>query len=240
MLHFARAAREAGVLSGGLVDATVLPELVAAGYGRSRAGQPGLGAQHLRDTRTAAVRPAFADPRARWRQVAVLRDLVVRPPGVRLDGGGLVKGMACDLVARRLENHPLYAVDCSGDLRIGGLARCAREVLVEDPFGGEPPTRWRIADGAAATSGVRNRSWHGPDGRIRHHLIDPGRGRPAETDVVQATALAPTALEAEVRAKMALLAGAEGGPAHLVHGGLLVMRDGTSNELPEHVGRWAA
>ena len=59
-------------------------------------------------------------------------------------------------------------------------------------------TELTLTDGAAATSGVTRRGWH---------LIDPGTGRPARTGIVQATAIAPTALEAEVRAKAALLAG---------------------------------
>src|SRR3954466_268684 len=45
--HLARALRQAGELSGGLVDGTVLPELVAAGYGASRAGRPGLPAEAM-------------------------------------------------------------------------------------------------------------------------------------------------------------------------------------------------
>ena len=78
-------------------------------------------------------------------------------------------------------------------------------------------TELTLADGAAATSGVTRRGWH---------LIDPGTGRPARTGIVQATALAPTALEAEVRAKAALLAGPAAAGDHLPHGGLLVLADG--------------
>ena len=44
--------------------------------------------------------------------------------------------------------------------------------------------------------------------------------------IVQATALAPTALEAEVRAKAALLAGPDDAPDHLPHGGVLVLASG--------------
>src|SRR5689334_13175611 len=40
--RLALAVRQAGELSGGLVDGTVLPELVAAGYGTSRAGEKPL------------------------------------------------------------------------------------------------------------------------------------------------------------------------------------------------------
>jgi thiamine biosynthesis lipoprotein len=91
-------------------------------------------------------------------------------------------------------------------------------VDVRDPSGGAPVHRLMRASGSVATSGVTARSWEGG-----HHLIDPRTGAPADTGVVQATAVAPTGLEAEVRAKAALL----GGPSHLRHGGVLVAADGT-------------
>ena len=71
------------------------------------------------------------------------------------------------------------------------------------------------------------RSWLTRDGRPAHHLLDPGTGRPAFTGVVQATALAPTATEAEILAKAALLSGPEGAQKWLRHGGVLVFEDGT-------------
>ena len=52
-----------------------------------------------------------------------------------------------------------------------------------------------------------------PPARPAHHLLDPATGRPAFTGVVQATALAPTALEAEIRAKAAVLGGPDGARA---------------------------
>jgi thiamine biosynthesis lipoprotein len=78
-----------------------------------------------------------------------------------------------------------------------------------------------------ATSGIGRRSWIGPDGLRAHHLLDPSTGRPAHTGVVQATALAPTAADAEVRAKAALLSGREGAREWLAHGGVLVFDDGS-------------
>jgi FAD:protein FMN transferase len=44
---------------------------------------------------------------------------------------------------------------------------------------------------------------------------------------VQATALAPTALEAEVLAKAAVLSGPARAPGWLPHGGVVVLDDGT-------------
>ena len=58
---------------------------------------------------------------------------------------------------------------------------------------------------------------------------EPGRTgfatESAVTGTVQATALAPTALEAEIRAKAALLSGPAAAPAWLPHGGVVVLDD---------------
>ena len=172
--RLAAAVPYAGALSGGLVDATVEPAL--APQRTPRGGEP---------------RPATADPEQRWAQVSVAADAVSRPPGVALDSGGLGKGLAADLVADRLRALPSWAVECLGDVRVGGASRALR---IAGPWSDEVLTELTLTDGAAATSGVTRRGWH---------LIDPGTGRPARTGIVQATAIAPTALEAEVRAKAA-------------------------------------
>ena len=95
---------------------------------------------------------------------------------------------------------------------------------IAHPSGGIAHVFERAA-GAVATSSIARRSWTGPDGGPAHHLLDPATGRPAFTGVVQASALAPTALEAERRSKAALLSGPDAAPDHLVHGGVLVLDD---------------
>jgi thiamine biosynthesis lipoprotein len=222
----AHAVVDAGERSDGLVDATRLSELERAGYRDSRAGVAGLALSEVVAT-APAPRPAAAHRAAPWRTIEVDDGArtIARPPGLRIDSGGLGKGLAADLVAESLGDHPLVAVDCSGDLRIGGTAGFARPVLVEDPFDGESIHALTIVDGAVATSGIGRRSWHTAAEGVAHHLIDPATGEPAWTGVVQATALAPTALEAEVLAKTALLAGPRRGRELLIHGGVLVLAD---------------
>jgi FAD:protein FMN transferase len=71
------------------------------------------------------------------------------------------------------------------------------------------------------------RAWTTPDGRRAHHLLDPSTGQPVWTGLLTATALAPTALEAETLAKTALLRGADDARCGLErHGGLIVHEDG--------------
>jgi thiamine biosynthesis lipoprotein len=226
LLQLAAAVAWAGAVSGGLVDATLLEPLERAGYAHSRPrDERGTGQSRL-PAWTGREAPAGPSRLAAWRSVGVVDGSVVRPPGVRLDPGGLAKGLAADLVATGLAAQPTYAVDCAGDVRMGGTAGEPRHVLVADPRGGAPLHELEVTDGAVATSGVTRSAWIGPDGQPEHHLIDPATGRPARTGVLQATALAPTALEAEVRAKAAVLAGPLDGPRHLVHGGLLVPAHG--------------
>jgi thiamine biosynthesis lipoprotein len=137
---------------------------------------------------------------------------------VRLDLGGSAKGFIADRAAARLAPYGPCAADCGGDMRVHGT----HEVFAADPFEGEPVASIALCDGAVATSGVDARVW----GAAAHHLLDPATGEPAWTGVVSATALAPTAAEAEALAKAALLAGPQAGCALLRHGGLLVLDDG--------------
>ena len=218
----ARAVRRAGERTGGLVDGTLAHEIAAAGYAGATpppALPPAL-ALRLAPPR----RPARPAPAARWRAVSAGLGAVHRPPGVVLDGGGLAKGLFADLIAADLDAHSNVVVACAGDLRIRSAA--PREVHVTDPFGGATLHTFALTDAGVATSGITRRAWLGSDGRPAHHLLDPSTGRPAYTGVAQVTALAPTALEAEVLAKAALLSGPAAAPSWLPHGGVVVRDDG--------------
>ena len=226
MCRFVAVAIDAAQRTGGLVDPTLADEIETAGY-RADLGDP-VPLEH--SLRIAPARmPARGDAHARWRHVRVDRErrVVKRPRGVRLDSGGIAKGLFADLAGAELERFPSYAVDCCGDLRLGGRDGLERPVRVDDPFGRGVLHEFHMSAGGVATSGIGRRSWIDAEGRPAHHLLDPSTGRPAFTGVVQATALAHTALDAEVRAKAALLSGPIAGPLWLRHGGVLVFDDGS-------------
>jgi thiamine biosynthesis lipoprotein len=151
---------------------------------------------------------------------------VTRPPGLRLDPGGIAKGLLADLVGEPLADFATFAVDCCGDLRVGGSESRPRKIQVDDPAGGAPVHELRLADGAVATSGITRRAWTRDDGRPAHQILDPATGEPAFTGVLQATAVAPTGLLAETFAKAALLSGPQGAEEHLPYGGVLVLAGG--------------
>jgi thiamine biosynthesis lipoprotein len=72
----------------------------------------------------------------------------------------------------------------------------------------------KIDHGGVATSGKDYRRWL-RDGKWQHHLIDPRTGLPAQTDVMSATVIAPTTVEAEIAAKVIAISGSEEGLAWL-------------------------
>ncbi|MDX6625507.1 MAG: FAD:protein transferase [Solirubrobacterales bacterium] len=226
--RLAAAVRVAGERSGGLVDATLLDAIEAAGYTDSLGERSGkTPSQPVRESGDRAA--GRSNPAANWRRIQVdeRAGIVTRPPGLRIDGGGIVKGLLADLVAESLADSEAYAVDCCGDIRLGGVTGRPRTIRVEDPFGGgQPVHELSLHEGAVATSGINRRSWLGPAGEAAHQILDPFSGRPAFTGLVQVTAVAPTALLAEVHAKAALLSGPERAAAWLPHGGITVSDQG--------------
>jgi thiamine biosynthesis lipoprotein len=226
MARFAQAVNTAGSITGGLVDATLLKDVQRAGYTDDLgAPVPLQRALALADARG----PAGGSPQAAWREIEVDLDarIVARPPGVMLDSGGLAKGLFADVLGEVLASHRGFAVNCAGDLLIGGTDEMTRAIRVESPFDGRVLHTFESSRTGVATSGIGRRSWLGRDGKPAHHLLDPATGRPAFTGIVQVTALAPSALLAEIYAKAALLAGPRAAPGWLRHGGAIVFDDGS-------------
>jgi FAD:protein FMN transferase len=236
LAHLVACAAAAARSTAGLVDPTLVAEIEDAGYDKD------FGTSVPLDVTLGLAPPRKpARPRtdARCGEIGVDAELgiVTRPPGVRLDSGGIAKGLFADLIGGSFEQFESYAVDCCGDLRLGGRGALARQVRVDDPFGRGVLHEFALTGGGAATSGIGRRSWLDPDGRPAHHLLDPSTGRPAFTGVVQATALARSAADAEVRAKAALLSGPEVGIGWLGNGGVLVYDDGSHDVVEPHAIR---
>ncbi len=228
MARFVAAACAAAWLTDGLVDPTLTAEIEAAGYDRDLPEQE-QSALDLRETLAQAPprAPGAARPGAAWRSVRLdaSGSTVTRPAGLRLDSGGIAKGLFADLIADTLAEHDSVAINCGGDLRLAGRARRGRAVEVSSPFGPGRLHVFELVSGGVATSGIGKRSWIDAEGRPAHHLLDPATGRPAFTGVVQVTALAPSAAEAEARTKAALLCGPEGARNWLPYGGVIVYDD---------------
>ena len=188
-------ALDARARTGGRFDPTVHDAVVAAGYDRSFE-LIGGGPVHRHESAPAGGR------------VHVGPALIALEPGVRLDLGGIGKGYAVDRAARSLVTHGPCLVNAGGDLAIRGVPEQGCWSIGVQTAEGE--LTLGLASGALATSGSDRRRWNTANGTA-HHLIDPRTGRPSDSDLLRVTAVAATAVEAEVLAKALFLAGEQDG-----------------------------
>lgn len=201
------AALELARWSSGLIDPTVLPGLVSAGYGPGpTAGTIGYRGVHLY-------------PESQH---------VKLEPGVGIDLGGVAKGWAADRLVKALSAYGPALVDLGGDIAARGQK--GWPLGVEDPLRpGLDLAELELRGGGVATSSTLKRRWSNG-----HHLIDPRTGKPAKTDLVAATVRAASATQAEGAAKIALLLGENPARAFLERAGLaalLVKSDGTIRKV---------
>ena len=197
LLAVTRLALEARERTSGTFDPTVHDAVVAAGYDRSfELVAPAGGTVSSRGARCGGA-------------VAVSGKTITLGHGVRLDLGGIAKGYAVDRAVSILAADGPCLVNAGGDLAVGGgtwpVAVEGTELTLE------------LAGGALATSGRDRRRWQ-RGGEERHHLIDPSTGLPSGSELLRVTVAAPTAVEAEVLAKVAFLTGHIDAPHVLVTG----------------------
>jgi thiamine biosynthesis lipoprotein len=196
-------------VTGGAFDPTMLSALERAGYDTSF--------ERVRDNDD---EPVAAEPATGFGavQIDVAGSAVLCPTGVRLDLGGIGKGLAADLVAEGLVSRGATSVLVSlgGDIRVAGTPPESGWVIpIEDPFC-EQRTAFNVAlaSGAVVTSTTQLRTWW-RGGHRMHHLIDPRTGSPADTGVVAVVASGAETWRVEGLAKASLIEGVERGAALL-------------------------
>ena len=199
-----QAAREAEQMTGGLVTPTLLDAIIKAGYDRSFDELADLDPLMpvFDKPVTASLAEVAADDEART---------IILPKGVRLDFGGVAKGWAADQTMKRVQVEGPALIDAGGDIAISGPRAdgSAWQIGVADPFhkGKEIETLF-LNECGVATSGKDRRRWR-RGGVLQHHIIDPFTNRPAETNVLTVTVVAPNVLQAEAAAKAAFLLGSQ-------------------------------
>lgn len=206
-----QAALDGATLSDGLVSPTVLAALEAAGYDRSFEAL----AQEVVAAAPAAPAARTAPPDWRAIRLDPAHRAVTQPAGMGLDFGGVAKGWAASRAAAVLGHTAPALVDAGGDVVVSGPMADGSPwpVAIDHPLApGRSLGTLLLHQGAVATSGRDYRRWR-QGGVERHHIIDPRTGRPAETDVLTTTVLAPDGPSAEVAAKTALLLGGRDGLA---------------------------
>ncbi len=191
--------------TGGLFDPSVLPDLKRAGYDVS-----------MDDIRKAGDRHGEPGPRKPRRLFAAIeldthRGQVRLPQGMEIDLGGIAKGWIVQEAAQRLEIYgTAAAVAAGGDMFFAGTpAEGKWQVEVEDPTDEKrTAASLEVTDGAVVTSSIAKRRWS-QNGQLRHHIIDPRTGEPAQPQWASVTVIAPRADLAEAYAKALLIGGSK-------------------------------
>ena len=201
----------------GIFDPSILPDLEKAGYTRSieeiRAQDIGL-QKPTHQTRS-RINSGFNQRPVSFTSIRLdPKDQSVRlQPGMRIDLGGIAKGWIAEKAAYKLAAFSdAAAVDIGGDMFLIGQPKDEPlwRVGLEDPK--VPSNDLAVLHArspiAIATSSIVKRRWLQAE-EIRHHLIDPRWGEPAETDWLSVTAIAPHGTQAEAFAKALLIAGSK-------------------------------
>lgn len=222
LYHVLATALTAAQATEGVYDPALLDQLMKLGYDRT-----------FEKVSMADFDPIIpGEPGGRWRGIKVdpIHRSVTLPAGIRLDFGGIAKGMAVDAALEELRQSgvEIALVNAGGDLAVLGLPHEARHWQIAVP-GRERYWMIPLRHGAVATSGIARRHWlQGTE--FRHHLLDPRTGLPVQNNLWSVTVVADRCEQAEVAAKVAFILGAQAGTAFLRKhhiGGLLVHTDGT-------------
>jgi FAD:protein FMN transferase len=211
-------------VTAGAYDPSMLPVLIANGYGVSRVDPAMRTELPLLTTRLDGMAAVRVDHELHTVRV---------PAGVALDAGGIGKGLAADLVAGMIvaDGARGCLVSIGGDVAMAGSAPDAHgwTIEVEQVDAVEALCRFTVNGGGVATSSTRSRRWT-HDGQPRHHLIDPSTGGQSPTDLHAVTVIARSGWLAEAHATAALLAGSDGVIGYLDANdlsGLAVAADGS-------------
>jgi len=139
-------------------------------------------------------------------------------PAISMNFSAIAKGYGCDEIGRMLKRNGVenFLVEIGGEIAVAG----------KNPKGGD----WRISidrpiesnteeihisqmiievgECGIATSG-NYRNYTEDNGRRLAHTISPATGRPVQTDVLSATIIAPSAMEADALATSCMVLGSK-------------------------------
>ena len=139
---------------------------------------------------------------------------VTLPAGMQVDLGGIAKGYIADQLAALLRPRCMGAI-----ISLGGNTYVVGDkpdgsyntIGVQDPFDTTGALEGVLVTKniSAVTSGTYERGFEGADGRWYHHILDPQTGLPAETDLVSATLLLTSSMDADALATAFIVVGSE-------------------------------
>ncbi len=184
-------------LSGGAFDPTVAPLVNLWGFGYEKGG--GEPSQEQIDSCLALV--GIGDCRIEEGK------MVKKAAGTQFNFSAITKGFGSDEVGRALETSGCenYMVEIGGEIALKGVNskgekwRIQIDAPIDDKVTSERLTVIELSDCGIATSGNYRNYRESESGRVGH-TISPSTGRPVATEVLSATVIAPSCMEADALA----------------------------------------
>lgn len=209
--HFRRvyeSSRKFNSISGGVFDPTLAPLIGAWGFGKGHSA--------TQDTlRLDSLLQFVGITKTRIEGERFLKD----NPGIEFNFSALAKGYGVDCVADMFRRNGIdnFLIEVGGEIMTSGQNREGKNwvIAVDKPAkGNNSPGRdvietLSLTNMGVATSG-NYRNYHSSGGGGSYgHTISPITGRPVESDVISATVLAPTAMEADALATASMACGSK-------------------------------
>lgn len=206
MLEIYRVSLRINKESGGAFDPTVAPLVAAWGFGKG----------HTASADTARIDELLRYVGITKSSVRGLR-LVKADSRMEFNFSAIAKGYGCDAVGRMLRRNGTddFLVEIGGEICASGRSPRGDvwTVAIDKPVFSDSIIHSsqciiRLDNQCVATSG-NYRNYHEENGRRYGHTINPITGRPATTDVLSATVVAPSCMEADAYATAAMAMGSE-------------------------------
>ncbi|MGN0237048.1 MAG: FAD:protein FMN transferase [Lepagella sp.] len=198
--------REIHRMSGGAFDPTLGPLITAWGFGK--------GHKATSDTlRIDSLMQIVGIAKTRLEG----NRLVKGDRRIEFNYSAIAKGYGCDCVAEMLERNGIsdYMVEIGGEIRCAGESPTGQgwRVSIDRPVRSERVDHSsqciiEITDRGMATSG-NYRNYHQEGGKIYGHTISAKTGRPTLTDVLSATVVSGSSMEADGLATAMMAMGSE-------------------------------
>lgn len=142
--------------------------------------------------------------------------LIKKNKEIEFNFSALAKGYGVDCIADMLQNNGVtnYLVEIGGEIRASGVNPDGKfwRIGIDKPDSearyGETMELIEVNNVALATSG-NYRNFHETEGRRFGHTISSKTGRPVETDVISATVIASSCMEADALATSCMALGSE-------------------------------
>lgn len=190
--------------SNGLIDPTIRRSLESVGYAHSF--------DTINNTTQREAMP-LTNHSLGWQTVELdfQHQRIKLPPHIKIDLAGVAKSWAAQQALLLCPAPYAVAIDAAGDIAVRGVP----SGYPAWPLDIEPLPGYEYSGTLAltqthgmATSGIDKRTWT-TSGQQQHHIIDPRTGMPSTSDIVRASVVAPTTIQADVAARMVVILGSQ-------------------------------